>query len=281
MNYKLPFAFSPCPNDTFAFDALVHGKIPSSIQVEAHLFDIEKLNSLALEKTYPITKTSAFCVGKLTKDYVLLESGSAAGFGVGPKLIAKERFALDDLHDKTVAIPGKHTTANLLFHLLMKKPKNIIYMPYDQIVKALVTKECDAGVIIHETRFSYQTFGLYELQDLGALFQECYNLPIPLGVIVGKRSLGNKMLKEISYAIQQSVLFARQNPTSSLDFVLKNAQEKEASIIRQHIDLYVNEETLKISKKTLEALTLLFEVAIEQKLLDKSALNYFDEEIFT
>src|SRR5437016_646179 len=197
MSHKLPFAFSPCPNDTFAFDALVHGKILTKVQVEAHLFDIEKLNSLALKKTFPITKTSAFCLGKLTKDYVLLESGAAAGFGVGPKLIAKEKFALDDLQDKTVAIPGALTTANLLFHLLMKKPKAIIYMPYDQIVKACLTKECDAGVIIHETRFSYQSLGLQELQDLGALFQDRYSLPIPLGVIAGKRSLGKKMLKEI------------------------------------------------------------------------------------
>jgi 1,4-dihydroxy-6-naphthoate synthase len=279
MSKKLQFAFSPCPNDTFAFDALVHDKIKSSIAVEPFLFDIEKLNAFACEKRFPITKVSAFCLGKLTKDYVLLESGIAAGFGVGPKLIAKNTFPLSELNNKVVAIPGTNTTANLLLQLLLPKPKAIITLPYDQITQALLTNTCDAGVIIHETRFSFASMGLHELADLGSLFTERFNCPIPLGAIVGLRSLGKDMLKEISRAIKQSVIFAKNNPKSSWEYVFRHAQEKDEQMIKQHIDLYVNDETIQASKPTLKAFSILFKEAIKQNLLDSSALNFLDNGI--
>lgn len=266
-------AISPCPNDTFAFDAWIHKKIASPVHINPVLHDIETLNQLALEGRYPITKVSAFCLGKITKEYTLLGSGAATGYNMGPKLIAKEPFELSALQDKVVAIPGVDTTANLLLQILLPKPKAIIALPYHHIQEAILSGKCDAGVIIHETRFSFSSRALFELADLGALFTKAYNCPIPLGVIVAKRALGHEMHTIIANSIKDSVLFAKKNPKSSVEYVQRLAQEKEASIIQQHIDLYVTDDTVELSQKALEALSILFRLAIERNLLPESSLN--------
>ncbi len=271
---NLEFAFSPCPNDTFAFDGWVHKKIQADFAVQPALHDIWELNIQALKGRYPISKVSAYCLGKITKEYAMLPTGCALGFHAGPKLIAKRPLAAAKLSDYTIAVPGEHTSAHLLLEILLGKPKKIIFLPYHQIVPAILNGLCDGGVIIHETRFSYHQYGLIEVADLGELFSKEYGLPIPLGMVVIKRSLGKGFAQIITRIIQSSIAFAKMNPRSSLDYVTELSQEKDKAIIQKHIDLYVNADTYEISKQSLQAIETLFQVAIDRKLLDRSALEF-------
>ena len=221
-----------------------------------------------------MSKVSAYCLGKITKDYVMLPAGCAIGTGVGPKLIAKEPFALDSLHDKVVAVPGEETSAYLLMQILLEKPKKVIFLPYHEIVSSILSKKCDAGVIIHETRFSFQVQGLCELADLGTLFSSRFSLPIPLGMVVIKRSLGKTFADEAAESIQRSITYSRKQPQSLKKEILELSQEKDEKIIQSHIDLYVNDETYEISKEGIFAIRALFTLAIERGLLDESALEF-------
>jgi len=243
----LDFAFSPCPNDTFALDAFVHGKISSPLSVTPYFYDIEELNRLALLGRYHITKISAFAYGLVDHEYELLHSGAALGHGMGPKVVAKQPL---DLKGKRVAIPGRMTTAAFLFQLFY--PGNeLVEMPYNMIIEAVNSGKVDAGVIIHETRF---THNLHELIDLGAFYQAAFNTALPLGLIVAKKSLGKAVLAQIEQAIHDSIVFGEAHPESSHEFVLKHATEKNLTVIKQHIALYVNHETKKLSSAGLHAI---------------------------
>lgn len=268
----MKFAFSPCPNDTFAFDALIQKRVPSPVTIDPVLHDIDTLNELALSSTFPISKVSAYCLGKITSEYVMLQTGAAVSKSGGPKLVSLQPFC--NIQDAVVAVPGKYTTAALLLELLVEKPKKIIFLPYHEIVPALLQGKCTAGVIIHETRFTYHLHGLHEIYDLGVLFQDRFHSEIPLGVIVAKRSLQSETLQLLTTAIQESVAFAKAHPEQSLPFVLAHAQEKDLDIIKKHIDYFVTTDTEKVSASAISALTVLFEAAIEKNLLDESALNF-------
>lgn len=264
-------AYSPCPNDTFCFDAWVNKKISCSVSPKPILADVQQLNLWAYEGRYPVTKVSAYCLGNICKEYVMLPSGAAISY-TGPKLIARQVIDLHTLENLVIAVPGLDTTAYLLFKALFGKAKKVIACRYEEVPSLVVNKEADVGLIIHETRFVFQKLGLVELADLGTLFKERYNSPVPLGVIVAKRTL--PFLTEVAHSIEQSIRFAIEHPKSSREYILTHSQEKDEVIIAQHIQAYVNEETIRISKEGIEAISTLFELAIEQDLLPTEARNF-------
>ncbi|MBS0654688.1 MAG: 1,4-dihydroxy-6-naphthoate synthase [Verrucomicrobia bacterium] len=266
----LDIAYSPCPNDTFCFDAWVHGKIDSCVKPRPTLADIQQLNAWAYEKRYPVTKVSTYCLGNITKDYLMLPSGAAIS-PTGPKLIAQVPFDLSSMKGRTVAIPGLDTTAYLLFRILFGDEAQVIPCRYDEILSCICKGEADIGLIIHETRFIFQNVGLIELADLGTLYTERYHCPIPLGVIAARRDLPSSLIEQISSSIEESVHFALLNPASSKPYVLSNAQETDENVIKQHIETYVNQETLHMSKEATKAINTFFELAIDHALLPKEA----------
>lgn len=269
----IDIAFSPCPNDTFLFDAWVQRKIASPLPCMPHLADIQKLNVWALEGRFPVTKVSAFCLALICDQYQMLPVGAAIGH-FGPKLIAKEPMDIASLQEKRVAIPGEQTTAHLLFRVLLGACKGCVFCRYDEVVPLVVANQVDCGVIIHETRFTFQREGLVEVCDLGSLFQQRYRCQVPLGVVVAKKSLPEKQKNQIIDAMKQSLLFAKKNPESAKEYILQHAQEKEEAIIQSHIDAYVTSETLQVSHDGLHSIHTLFELGIKEGLLPKTALDF-------
>ena len=269
----LSIAFSPCPNDTFAFDAWMEKKIPSKVAIHPVLADIQQLNTWAYEAKFPVTKVSTYCLGNITANYVMLPVGAAVQSGSGPKIVAKKAFSLNELKDKTVAVPGLDTTAYLLLRILLPEPKKIISARYEEIPELVKNGSIDAGVIIHETRFVLSRYDLVEIADLGKLFNNQYKSPLPLGVVVAQRSLGEGIIREISHTLAQSVRYARTHKEIT-PFVLNSSQEKDLDVIQKHIDMYVTQDTEQITARGIQALYVLFTHAINQKLLPKEALNF-------
>jgi 1,4-dihydroxy-6-naphthoate synthase len=247
----LDFAISPCPNDTFAFDALLHEKIIAPFKAEVSFHDIQTLNLLALEGRHSVIKTSGAILPLIDSEYELLQSGAALGMGMGPKVVAKRAM---DLKGKRVATAGFLTTAHLLFSSFFKD-SFLVEMPYHLIEAAVKNNEVDAGILIHESRF---THNLHELFDLGTLFHEKYKTPLVLGVVVAKKNLGKKRIEQIEKALYDSILFARQNPQSSKEFVKSQAQEKKEDIIQKHIELYVTSETEKLTQEGHHAIQTMY-----------------------
>ncbi len=247
-------AFSPCPNDTHIFHAWVHGLVGHALPVNAVLADVQQLNEWAIQRKYALTKVSLGCLKLLLDDYILLPTGAALGFGCGPKIVAKRSFCLADFPAMSVAIPGKHTTANLLRQALLPEPAQILYCRYHEVLDLVQSGRVDCGLIIHETRFTYHKLGFLELADLGQMWETQKALPIPLGGIVALRSLGMPRLREISQTIRQSLLFARAHPQYASAYIEAHSQEKDPLVIRQHIDLYVNQESLQLSSKGRQSL---------------------------
>lgn len=259
---KLSLGFSPCPNDTFIFDALVNKKIDiKGFEFDVKLEDVQTLNEWALRQKLDITKISYGVLPLVTHHYVLLESGGALGKGVGPLLIAKTKMRIDELYDKLVAIPGENTTAHMLFSLAFPDVKNKVFKVFNEIEAAVLNEEVDAGVIIHENRFTYQDKGLHKLVDLGDYWEMKTQLPIPLGGIIAKRSLDQKIVIEIDKLIQQSVEYAfRHNYEQLSDYVKLHAQEMSERVMRQHIDLYVNNFSVALGEDGRKAVEKLLQV---------------------
>ena len=259
---KLSLGFSPCPNDTFIFDALVNKKIDiKGFEFDVKLEDVQTLNEWALRQELDITKISYGVLPLVTHHYVLLESGGALGKGVGPLLIAKTKMRIDELDDKLVAIPGENTTAHMLFSLAFPDVKNKLFKMFNEIETAVLNEEVDAGVIIHENRFTYQDKGLHKLVDLGDYWETKTQLPIPLGGITAKRSLDQKIVIEIDKLIQQSVEYAfRHNYEQLSDYVKLHAQEMSERVMRQHIDLYVNNFSVALGEDGRKAVEKLLQV---------------------
>lgn len=258
----LPIAYSPCPNDTFLFSAWAEGKLPYAPAITPHLADIEQLNRWAEERRFPLTKVSFGVFPKLQPDYLLLPVGAALGFGCGPLLIAKEPQEAKYLLQKPMAIPGGNTTAYLLLCRLVGVPEQPYFCTYDAIPQLLAHGTVASGLIIHETRFTFAKMGFQQAVDLGALWQEKTGLPLPLGGLVARRDLGQHLLSQLIRALQDSLKWARENPLNQ-SYILKHSQEKELSIIKSHIDLYVNDETFHLSETGKEAIeTLLHPLSI-------------------
>lgn len=259
----LSIGFSPCPNDTFIFDALVNGGLDTGdIQFEPVLEDVETLNQWALEGKLDITKLSFPAYFKTSDTYQLLNAGSALGKGVGPLLIAHsdEDFSEEDVNKATIVLPGINTTANLLFSFAFPRAGNKKFRVFHEIEDAVVNKEADLGVIIHENRFTYQQKGLHKVMDLGQYWEEKMGVPIPLGGIVIKRSLGNDVYERVNHLIHQSLQQSFKGYPAVSNYVKEHAQAMSEDVMRQHIELYVNNYSLDLGMEGKKAVDVLQEV---------------------
>lgn len=251
MTKNLSLGFSPCPNDTFIFYGLVHGliELPCVTFAEPVLDDVEQLNLWALAGKLDVTKLSFHALGHVLDEYCLLSAGSALGRGCGPLLVAAARIPLADLSAMTVAIPGRLTTAALLLQMFLPDCHHFVEMRFDRIMGAVKSGDVDAGVIIHESRFTYGGQGLFCLQDLGRWWEEGTGLPIPLGGIAARRSLGRDRIQAIDRAIRASLDYALAHPDACLPYIRHNSQELQPEVVRSHIQLYVNEFSKDLGKE--------------------------------
>lgn len=268
----LTLGYSPCPNDTFIFYSLVHGKIPlDDLMFRVQLEDVETLNHLALEARLDVTKVSFHALGFVRREYALLRSGSALGRGCGPLLVGCEFMAPEEIKKDKVAIPGIYTTAHLLLKLYLGRDTQTIAMPFHKIIDAVKKGDCKAGVIIHEGRFTYQGHGLKRILDLGEWWENTTGLPIPLGGIVVRRTLGFDMIRRLERLVRESVVYALTHSEEPRDYMRVHAQELDEGVIKQHIDLYVNSFSLELGVEGQKAVEHLFKLAERQGLLPKSS----------
>lgn len=247
---KLKVGFSPCPNDTFIFDALIHKKIDTGgLDFEPVLEDVQTLNEWAIKGKLDFTKLSYGVLPLVLEDYLLLNAGGALGKGVGPLLISKyEVRSLEDINEMHVAIPGENTTAHILFSMAFPNAKHKHFTVFSAIENAVLNHEADAGVIIHENRFTYQQKGLLKLMDLGEYWEKKTGLPIPLGGIVAKRRYGHDLSIRVNDLVRKSIEYAFKNYPDIPPFVRQHSQEMNEDVMRQHIDLYVNNYSLDLGE---------------------------------
>ena len=265
---KLTLGFSPCPNDTFMFDAMVHGKVDmKGVELEVIMDDVEALNQRAFRGELDITKLSYHAYAYVTDRYALLTSGSALGNNCGPLLIARAP-GLEIGVDTPIAIPGKFTTANLLLSLSFPQALNKLEMAFSEIENAVLQGDVDAGLIIHENRFTYQEHGLHKIVDLGEFWERSAGCPIPLGGIAVKRDLPRKVQRTVNEVLQASIEFAFENPESSFVYVSAHAQEMDHVVMRQHIELYVNKYSVDLGIEGKRAVQELFTKAKEVGMID-------------
>jgi len=265
---KLTLGFSPCPNDTFIFDAMIHGRIDTEgLEFELFLGDVEELNRRAFATDLDITKLSYHAYAHLVESYVLLDAGSALGNNCGPLLIARSPIAAENIPQLKIAIPGKLTTANFLLSLAFPGATQKTEMLFSDIERAVLEGTVDAGLIIHENRFTYTDKGLVKLIDLGEYWEQSTGMPIPLGGIVIKRSLPEAIIQKVNRVIRRSVEYAWANPNASAAFVAEHAQEMDPVVRKQHIDLYVNAYSADLGQKGRAAVGHLFQVAQEKSII--------------
>lgn len=259
---KLTLGFSPCPNDTFIFDALVNGLIPSQgLDFEVVLEDVETLNRWAAEGRLDVTKLSFSALLPLTDTYALLRAGAALGRGVGPLLVAKEAIPLPEISPKKIAIPGKQTTANLLFSLAFPDAQDKTEVLFSDVADGILSGKFDAGLMIHEGRFTYEKQGLVKLLDLGEWWEQTVGAPIPLGGIAIKRKYGKEVYQKVNTLIAQSLAYAWRRYPELSDFITQNAQEMEEDVMRSHINLYVNDFSSDLGLEGEKALAVLAQKA--------------------
>jgi 1,4-dihydroxy-6-naphthoate synthase len=269
----LRLGYSPCPNDTFIFYALMHGRIPlSGFSISEELADVETLNRRALAGELDLTKISYHAFGHLRSDYALLRSGGALGRGCGPLVVARQATTLERLRGKLIAIPGELTTANLLLQLHGAGYERLQVLPFDRIVAAVASGSVDAGLIIHESRFTFAAQGLVEVEDLGAWWERLTGLPIPLGGILARRSLGCEVIEEVENAINASVRYAFAHPDEARSYIRAHAQELDDAVIDQHIALYVNHFSLDLGEEGLAAVHELLYRATAAGIIPPSSL---------
>lgn len=274
---KLTLGFSPCPNDTFIFDALVNGKIDTEgMQFEAVLEDVETLNRWASESKLDVTKLSFPALFKNRDRYTLLSSGAALGQGVGPLLIARRQLDMSAIKNYSIAIPGENTTANFLLSHAFPEAQHRVPTLFSQIENEVLQGKTDLGVIIHENRFTYQQKGLVKICDLGAVWEKEQGVAIPLGCIAARRSIETKIIEKIDALIRKSLTHSFSHyPTLSL-FVTNHAQEMEETVMRQHIELYVNNYTMDLGAQGKEAINKLHEIYQMQNGLSTGTMSLFD-----
>ena len=265
---RLTLAFSPCPNDTFIFDALVHHRIDTlGYDFEVVLADVEQLNQMAFKQAMDITKLSFHALAHLTQNYQLLNAGSALGKGCGPLLVTTEQKINKPISTLKTAIPGKYTTANFLLSLaypnLMLKEERI----FCDVEDAVLAGEFDAGLIIHENRFTYEAKGLKLIKDLGVYWEEFSGGAIPLGAIAIKRDIDEKVKKDIDALIKKSVEFAFTHPEFSMPYTRQHAQNMDENVMKQHIALYVNNYSIDLGAEGKRAVRLLLDTAIKKQLI--------------
>ncbi len=277
---KYTLGFSPCPNDTFIFDALVNNKINShGIAFNVRLEDVETLNELAINNQLDFTKVSYGVLPLILKNYKVLNSGSALGKGVGPLLISKDKVSFEEVDEYMVAIPGENTTAHLLFSQAFPHAKNKIFKRYDEIENFVLNSDNKSlGVIIHENRFTYFDKGLKKVVDLGNFWEEKTGYPIPLGGIAGKRSIDEKILMEVDALIKESIEYAFKNYPLITDYVKIHSQEMEPEVMKKHIDLYVNNYSIQLGKDGKNAIEKVLNVYNESGAKEKIKVD--ENELF-
>ena len=268
----LTLGYSPCPNDTFIFYALVHGKIDTGdLRFKEILEDVETLNQMAINESLDITKVSYHAFGYLRKNYCLLRSGSAMGKSCGPLIVTMEECEIRDLRGKKIAIPGRLTTAYLLLQLYdaslnrpgtdnrVKMPRlfseeNIKVLPFHKIMSAVKNGAVDAGLIIHESRFTYPAYGLKKVIDLGEWWEKETGLPLPLGGVIARRSLGNDLIRKIEGLLRESVKYAISHRNEPMTYIKMHSQELSDHVIEQHINLYVNDYSVDMGEEGIRAI---------------------------
>jgi 1,4-dihydroxy-6-naphthoate synthase len=267
MSSPLSLAFSPCPNDTFIFDAMVHQKIDTEgLTFDFHMEDVESLNHLAMKGTIDVCKISYHAWIYVTKKYSMLNSGSALGYRNGPLVISREKIGLEDLEDLVIAVPGEFTTAHLLLKIASPRSKMKRIMVFSEIEDAVLNGTVDAGVIIHENRFTYEQKGLHKVADLGEYWEGLTHCPIPLGGIAARKGLGFDVINKLNRIMRHSVLHAMGNPESAMGFVRENAREMDEDVMKKHIGLYVNDFTVDIGSEGRKAVQKLTGLADEMRI---------------
>ena len=267
---RLSLGFSPCPNDTFIFDAMVHGRIDTEgLEFDYFLTDVEELNRKALSSDVDITKISYHAYAYVAQNYLILDAGSALGHRTGPLLISKRQLKISDLSRMKIAIPGKYTTANLLFSIAWPEIVNKKEYIFSKIEDAILEDEVDAGLIIHENRFTYYKRGLQKLADMGEYWETLTGLPVPLGAIVIKRNITDNIAQKVNRVVRRSLEYAYKDSFASYDFVSGNAREMDSTVMNNHIKLFVNEFTLNLGSKGREAIAELFRYAEEKGVIER------------
>jgi 1,4-dihydroxy-6-naphthoate synthase len=265
---ELTLGFSPCPNDTFIFDAMVHGRIDTEgLEFDYFLADVEELNHRAFAGTVDITKMSYHAYAYAAHNYLILDAGSALGRKNGPLLISKRHLNPDELSDKLIAIPGKYTTANLLLGIAWPDALNKKEYLFSDIEAALLSEEVDAGLIIHETRFTYIKKGLLKIADMGEYWEKLTNLPVPLGAIVINRSVPQEIALKVNRILRKSLQYAHKNSAASFDFVAGNSKEMDRTVMKNHIKLFVNDFTMNLGDEGHAAIEKLFSIALERNVI--------------
>ena len=273
---EITLGFSPCPNDTFIFDALINNRIDTQgLRFKAVLEDVETLNKWAFDEKLNVSKLSYHAYAHVRNKYALLNAGSALGNNCGPLLIAKAPLEQGTLFNKKIAIPGKYTTAAFLLGYYCQQAKNLAPMLFSEIEDAVLSGKVDAGVIIHENRFTYQDKGLVKIIDLGEYWEQQTKHPIPLGGIAIQRHLDTALKSLIDSLIRQSVEYAFANPEASKEYVKAHSQEMDENVMQQHINLYVNHYSANLGEKGKEAVSFLFKSALEKKLIPD-----YNEDLF-
>ena len=278
MSKKLTLGFSPCPNDTFMFDAMVHGKIDTAgLEFEVVMDDVEALNQRAMKGELDVTKISFAAFTKATDKYLLLSSGSALGNGVGPLVVSNTNLSFSELNNSNlkIAIPGANTTANFLFSIFFLQATNKKEMIFSEIENAVLSGKADAGVIIHENRFTFEKRGLKKICDLGELWEKKTGQPIPLGGIAVRKNLPIEIQHKLSVVIKRSVEFAFANPDSSYEFVKANAQEMDEEVRKKHIALYVNDYSINLGEIGRGAIEIFFQKALRAGVINSIPGNIF------
>jgi 1,4-dihydroxy-6-naphthoate synthase len=259
----LSLCFSPCPNDTFIFDAMVHGRVDTEgLRFDVTLADVETLNRMVLEGRPDISKISYGLLPRVVPEYRVLDAGGALGRGVGPLLVARRDPLPEDdgLEGLTIALPGRHTTAHMLFSLAYPRAQRKVFLPFHEIEGAVLGGVADAGVIIHENRFTYADKGLVRWADLGERWEEETGQPIPLGGIVMRRDRPVELMRKTDRVIRRSLEFAFGRYPELPEYVRQHAQEMDESVMRQHIELYVNRFSLSLGSAGRAAVWRMLEV---------------------
>ncbi len=251
-------AFSPCPNDTFVFDAWAHGRVPGAPALDVTFADIDITNGMAERGELDVLKISYGMLPWVLEEYALLPCGGALGRGCGPLVLTSGPTDPADLRGRTVAVPSERSTAYLLFRLWAAEEVpgdvgEVVVLPFHEIMPAVRDGKVDAGLVIHEARFTYQDYGLHRLADMGEHWEHTTGLPIPLGAIIARRSLGEPVLRALAAAARESVRMAWEDPEASRPYVLEHAQEMDPAVADQHIGLYVNEFTADLGEDGLAA----------------------------
>jgi len=278
---KFSLGFSPCPNDTFIFDALINHKIDTGgIEFDVVLEDVETLNQWALLGKLDITKLSYPAFFQSLDKYVLLNSGSALGKGVGPLLVSKSniQYTTADIQHSSIAIPGINTTANMLLGFAFPDAVNKIPMLFSEIEDAVLNSKTDLGVIIHENRFTYQQKGLYKVVDLGEYWEEKMKAPIPLGGIAAKKSIDKSVCLQVEELIKKSIEYSFTKYPAISDYIKRHSQTMSEDVMRQHIELYVNNYSISLANEGKKAISILFDTF--QKIQSSGKTSQSTTELF-